>query len=220
MIQFNELRITDDGKYLIIDAEVKSTEPNIYIDNVLIDSQDTYKAGSPSNNLLYNQEYNDTYLNYICTKTEEPEGITYEDNTKNIKLYSTRGDSKINKIYYKLKVTDLTNFKDGSFNHCMLFVYVHLKGYPNEETPCGQDTEYAMGTVVNMQSLYDIIMQDVRELENECKLPMNFINKMLAYNAIDLSVKTGNYPLAIKYWNKIFRNQSTNNTINTCNCHG
>lgn len=222
MIKFNELRITDDGKYLLIDAEVVDTEPNISINDVLIDTQDTYKAGTPSNNNVFSQDYNNTYLNYVCTKTEEPDGIiVYEDNTKDIKLYSTRGDNNINRVHYKLSVKDLySKFIDGDFNTCMLFIYVQIKGYPSESTPCTGDNEYILGTVVNLQPMYDIIMSDVREIENECRLPMNFINKMLAYNAIDLSIKTGNYPLAIKYWNKVFRNNTTNTETKSCNCHG
>lgn len=222
MIKFNELRITDDGKYLLIDAEVIDTEPNIRINNVLIDTQDTYKAGAPSNNTVYSQDYNDVYLNYVCGKIEEPDGaIIYEDNTKDVKLYSTKGDTTINKVQYKFSVKDLNSkFTDGDFNHCMLFVYVQVKGYPSESTPCSDDREYILGTVVNLQSMYDIIMSDVREIDDKCRLPMNFINKMLAYNAIDLSIKTGNYPLAIKYWNKVFRNNTTSTDIKSCNCHG
>lgn len=50
MIKFNELRITDDSKYLIIDASVPDYPyyKDIYIDSICIDTQDTYKDGGPS----------------------------------------------------------------------------------------------------------------------------------------------------------------------------
>ena len=61
----------------------------------------------------------------------------------------------------------------------------------------------------------------IRQIENECEIPKNFIDSILKYKALELSVRTGNYPLAIKYWNKYFSNSNPNiSTIKTCNCYG
>lgn len=48
MIQFNDLRISQDGKYLIIDAQVKELDyyTNVYIDSIQFDVNTT--SGTPS----------------------------------------------------------------------------------------------------------------------------------------------------------------------------
>ena len=58
MIEFKELRVTPDGKTLIIDAAVKdlSYYDNVYIKSVTIDTQDTYSESGSSTNPLFHYE--------------------------------------------------------------------------------------------------------------------------------------------------------------------
>jgi hypothetical protein len=68
MVDFNELRITPDGQYLIIDVTVKSNSlyDNVYISRIDIDNQDTYINGGPSGKTLYSEEIDsDTNLKHI-----------------------------------------------------------------------------------------------------------------------------------------------------------
>lgn len=55
MIKFNELKITPDGKNLIIDISVKDYRyyDDITIDKVIIDTQDTFIINGPSDSPLY-----------------------------------------------------------------------------------------------------------------------------------------------------------------------
>lgn len=55
MVQFNELYITPDSKRLVIEAQVKDLNyyNNVYISEVIIDNQDTYKDNGPSNSYVY-----------------------------------------------------------------------------------------------------------------------------------------------------------------------
>jgi len=55
MIQFNKLSINQAGTILTIDASVKdeSYYTNVYIDNVAIDTQDTFLETGPSTNKIY-----------------------------------------------------------------------------------------------------------------------------------------------------------------------
>lgn len=57
MIKFDELRITPDGKNLIIKAEVKSNSyySNVYIDSITIDNQNTYIENGPSDKSVYSK---------------------------------------------------------------------------------------------------------------------------------------------------------------------
>lgn len=55
MILFNELKITTDGKHLVIDASVRDDTyyTDVYIANVKVDSQDTFSSTGPSANPIY-----------------------------------------------------------------------------------------------------------------------------------------------------------------------
>lgn len=55
MIKFNDLRVNDCDKTLIIDASVLSLAyyTNVYIDSIIIDTQDTYIRTGPSSNAIY-----------------------------------------------------------------------------------------------------------------------------------------------------------------------
>ena len=54
MIQFNELRISQSGDRLIIDVSVKDLEyyTNVYLSEILIDTQDTYTESGPSSKAI------------------------------------------------------------------------------------------------------------------------------------------------------------------------
>ena len=54
MMQFNELRITQDSKHLVIDVQVipMSYYENVYLDTIIIDTQKTYQATGPSSKPL------------------------------------------------------------------------------------------------------------------------------------------------------------------------
>ena len=55
MIVFNNIRISQDDKYITIDAEIENNKyyENMYIDSVIIDTQDTFSPNGPSNNPVY-----------------------------------------------------------------------------------------------------------------------------------------------------------------------
>lgn len=55
MVQFQELRITPDGKKLIIDVSVKNLKyyTNVYLDAIQIDTQDTFVESGPSSEVVY-----------------------------------------------------------------------------------------------------------------------------------------------------------------------
>lgn len=55
MIQYNVLKITPDGKNLIVQASVKdlSYYTDVYIKEIYIDNQDTYSTTGPSDNSIY-----------------------------------------------------------------------------------------------------------------------------------------------------------------------
>lgn len=103
----------------------------------------------------------------------------------------------------------------------MLFVYITTKGNPDSEIPCGCDVRQIMGTVVDLQGIYGNMLQYIKEVGNTCIVPADFIDSILKYKALDLYIKTGNYPMAIKYWNKYIVDSITNiSNFKTCRCNG
>jgi hypothetical protein len=58
MIQFNELKISADGKTLVIDAKVKDLTyyTNVYIDTIKIDTGDTFLTSGPSSKVIYSNQ--------------------------------------------------------------------------------------------------------------------------------------------------------------------
>lgn len=72
--------------------------------------------------------------------------------------------------------------------------------------------------VVNLDPVYKCLMNSVKEVENTCCIPKNFVNKMLRLKAISVSMITRNYTMAIKYWKKFFID--TSSTVTKCVCHG
>lgn len=193
MIEFRELRVTPDGKRLIIDASVKDLQyyNDVYIDAIIIDTQDTYVANGPSTEPIFSHE------------TATDDGTIQEgDGEKRVRL--------------ELDSTAL----GVSLCDTLFFVYVVTKGTPSADTPCGMDNQTTMGVVANLYPFYRTMVNYMKEVEDECEIPKNFIDVLLRFKALELSIRTGHYVQAIKYWNKFFKGVKSK-TINTgCRCHG
>ena len=187
MIEFKELRVTPDGKTLIIDAAVKdlSYYDNVYIDSLTIDTQDTYSESGSSTNPLFHYE--------VASVSEE--------NKKRIRL-------------------ELNNTVLGDITGNMFFVYITVKGTSAPDTPCGLDNIVTLGVTADLYPFYKSSINYMKEVENECEPSKNFIDTLLRFKAFELSIRTGHYTQAIKYWNKFFK-EVKSNTVNTiCRCHG
>lgn len=201
MIHFNELRITEDNKYLIIDVSVDSDScfNDVTLDTIIIDNQDTYVDNGPSSNPVLSinakENYSKVLVEESCCYTpvyvESQEYECYVKDGKNIRVL-VRLDE------YNIKSTD------------MLFVYVMTEGTPS----CNVDKSYILGTVVNLYSIYAKAMDYIREVECVCSTPKHFVDFILRLKALELCIKTGNYTQAIKYWNRLNINPS-----NEC-CYG
>lgn len=183
MLQFNELTIISDSQKLIIDVSVKDLEyyKDVYLDSIVIDTQDTFIESGPSNETVYNK--------------------TISGNTKSIRL--------------ELGIGDLL----PSLNNNLFFIYIKTKGTPAINTPCGMDNITTIGVVTDSKTIYDNMMCYIRQIESSCNIPKDFIDSLLKYKAFELSIKTGNYPLSIKYYKYLSKN--FNNNINkSCSCYG
>lgn len=186
MIKFSTLKVSDDCRQLTVKVSVEpySFYKNVYIDSIIIDTQDTFTVSGPSSNNVYMKEV--------------------EGNSKEVTLIISK--------------TDFNTLID--FNKGLFFVYVTIKGTVEPDTPCGYDRYYDLGVTMNTRSLYESLMYYIRQIDKTCSVPKDLINKYLQIKAFTTSLKTGNYILAIKYWNKFLRYGIITNESkgNKCEC--
>ena len=198
MIRFNELKIEDN--YIIIDVQIEEEKyfKDMYIDSIVIDTQDTFIANGPSSKAIYNKTFNtDTDVN--------KEEIVY-----------TQGTDKYNRVRIYIDGKNL----NVDIHKTMFFVYVIAGGTPSADTPCRWDENKALHTLVDTQVLYNNMIQYVKELNKDCSTPDNFINAILQFNAIDLALKTNQYPLAIDLWKRFYSDIESNVVLPNCGCNG
>lgn len=214
MLYFKELQYSKDLKSLIIDVAVKNSEyyDKINIDSIVIDNQDTYINNGPSSNPIYVCHVQDikykkvfSLPNYTCN---------------NVKVEESNKDCFIEDESFKkhIRMELPLNILKVQPND-MLFVYVIATGVPASNTPCGLDNNKIIGTVVNLKNIYTKAISYLREIEciDNCQIPKNFINFILEFKALELSIKTGNYLQAIKYWKKFFTKVKV---TSKCSCYG
>lgn len=185
MIRFATLKASGECRQLVIDASIESYSfyDDVYIDSVVIDTQDTFMTSGPSSSSVYTK--------------------SIDGNSKHVTL-----------------ILDKTDFNAAvDFGKDLFFVYITVKGTVAPDTPCGYDRYYDLGIAVNMHNLYKSLMSGIRQVEETCNIPKQLIDKYLQLKAFTTSLKTGNYTLAIKYWNKFFRNcVITDDTSTKCKC--
>ena len=79
MIRFNELKIEDN--YIIIDVQIEEEKyfKDMYIDSIVIDTQDTFIANGPSSKAIYTKTFNTdvhpVYENKQCAPIKKEENI-------------------------------------------------------------------------------------------------------------------------------------------------
>lgn len=183
MIKFTELRVQKE--HFTIVAEVKEIEDfydNVYIDKIIIDTQDTFTTSGPSANPIYS--------------------VTLDGNQK---TYSA-----------SLSSTELDNI---GMDNTMFFVYAVAKGTPAPETPCGYDNINTLGVTFSMCPIVNRFMGYVKQVENTCEIPKDFINLMLQQKAIQYSISSGHFIQAIDFYKKFYSNINVN-AFSRCGCHG
>ena len=198
MIRFNELKIEDN--YIIIDVQIEEEKyfKDMYIDSIVIDTQDTFIANGPSSKAIYTKTFNTD----IDIKKEE---IVY-----------TQGTDKYNRVRIYIDGKDL----NIDIHKTMFFIYVIAGGTPAADTPCRWDENKALHTLVDIQVLYNNMIQYVKELSKDCSTSDNFINAILQFNVVDLALKTNQYPLAIDLWKRFYSDIESNVVLPNCGCNG
>lgn len=156
--------------------------------------------------------YEQVYLGSIIIDNQE----TFVDSgpsTKPIYSIDINKDNPQQK-HYRLTLSS----KDINLSNDLLFVYVTVQGIPDPSTPCGLDNYATMQVICNLHELFHVFMGHIREVEQNCEIPKGFINDILRFNALRLALSTGNYMLAIDYWNKFFKDKVSSQSV-ICRCN-
>lgn len=216
MIILEQCKIDSEGKNLIIEAAVENLSyfKDVYIDSVVIDTNKTYSPNGPSNSPVFTIEYDSKYPQVDTTEDCSP--LKTDDSCKCGNIYTSQ-KAETKRIRLCLSSKDLNGV---SLNDNIFFIYVIAKGVPSPCTPCGMDREYVMGVAVNLRPIYNMAMQYIKEVNSDCGIPKGFIDMILRIKAFDISLRTGHYTMAFKYWDKLFKNKANVSPNKGCGCNG
>ena len=204
MIIFDQLRISDDGKRMYINAHVNKADyfNDIYIDSIVIQTADKVSEtdpGLPTSDYVYikKAEENAKELNLVLEASDLSR--SWESDPKAIA------------------------FNRGDMSKTLFFVYIKCKGTPGSCTPCRLDEETTLGVVFDENVLHQRVMYYTKELVADCSVPSAFIDFILLWNAFKSAIETEHYIPAIKFFNMLFEEvgkSCQSRTIKTCGCNG
>nr|DAI05699.1 MAG TPA: hypothetical protein [Crassvirales sp.] len=206
MVIFDQLRISDDGRRMYINVHVNKADyfNNAYIDSITIMTSDKVLETAPET----------PTSEYIYTKK-------IDGNEKEVNLVLTAND--FTKTWEK--DPKAMPFKQGDMSRTLFFVYVKCKweGAPGECIPCTLDEETTLGVTFDENILYQRVMNYTKDLLDECKVPVGFMDFILLWNAFKASIETEHYIPAIKFFNMLFGIVDAlghKGIIKGCGCNG
>lgn len=204
MVRFDDISISDDGKYLYITAFVRSAEyfEEVYIDSITIMTGDKVSENTPEI----------PTKDYIYKETIDGE-------EKSINWVLSAAD------FVKVWETDANAmaFKQADMRNTIFFIYIKCKGTPAANTPCNMDKEYTVGVTFDARAIYQKVMDYTRDLSKCCEIPTKFIDFILLWNALKAAVATSHFIPAVKYYNLLKGTSDADcfiENIKTCSCNG
>lgn len=195
---FDQLRISDDGNNLYIDAHVNKASyfENVYLRRITICTENQISELNPKSygeNFIYQEEINPV-----------EDGDTTEMKELHRVLCSAMFNEKFNRC---------------DLSHNMFFVFIDCAGIPAPDTPCRLDEMTTLGVTLDYGVIYNVAMNNTKEFIKECKLSKNFLNYILNYEAMKFSIETEHYVSAIWYWKSILGLASGTPVYKGCGCH-
>lgn len=112
-------------------------------------------------------------------------------------------------------------FSGNDLSHNMFFVYTEWEGTPAWDCPCTYDESKTLAVTFDYGVFFNAAMNYTKELGNRCKIPGNFIDFIMNYEALKLSIETDHWIPAINYWKNLMgMNNAIGETTKPCGCHG
>lgn len=141
---------------------------------------------------LYDLDGNELYRLSVVT-----------ENIKHKELVLTKDDVSLVNVettIFKLKVTTI--------------------GTPSPSTPCGEDVDEVKAYTYYKGTLYNMMLNYLKELNVNCTIPQGFIDSMLKFKGVDVALNTDNPELAKDLWDRIINNTTNSVVSSNCGCHG
>ena len=187
MLIFNELRI-DSNKNLIIDASVLDLtidpDKEIGIDNL--------KIGYNSNTEV--DEYTASDIINIADR--------YEGDVDALRGF------RISIDLTKSPTTD--THPNAAANIIYVYISVNVPASVSiSQTDCS-DPIYIEGYAYDKCLLMNKVFDYIKATDGTCDNLDNYANYIVKVNGLQLAVESGNFTLALTYWNKFFANNSSN----------
>lgn len=179
MLFFNELRLLQDKKYILIDIQVRDLPQykNVYINNIEVHTLKDFNTVSFINGKS------------IIPPTTFIPSIDLNDSDLNLKHY--RGYIPV----------------DGC-SEDLFFVCVSVWGDITDNIPCATKENIIVGVVYNKQVLYQKGMSLLSQLQG-CQPADDLKDFILLKKAFDMSLQAGNYENVRKYWNLLTQTKET-----------
>lgn len=184
MIQFNELRV-DSNKNLIVDASIL----DITEDPTHLITFESIKVGFNSNIEL------DEYIDNIDDDSIFPRK-DYDSTSGNPVLRGFR------------MVLDLNTFEKTN-NLIYVKLEADVSAVDVTSTDCTLNT-YIEGYAYDKCLLLNKVFDYIKQSDNHCNDITDYANYIVKVNGLQLAVESGNFTLALTYWNKFFANNSSN----------
>lgn len=107
----------------------------------------------------------------------------------------------------------------------LFFVYVKLH-FPDDahreqlEEMVGSCnlSEYKVVVTMCVCKMYNLFMRMIRELNRRCEVPQGFVDLLLKWNGLTVSIDAGHYEYAIKYFKKWFKHKGEVEIARSCGC--
>lgn len=207
MIIFDQLRISDDGRRLYINAHVNKADyfKNRYIDSITIMTSEKVSEtapGTPNEDYIFTKKIGgeEKEINMVLTATDFTK--TWETDPKAVV------------------------FKQKDMSRTLFFVYIKCKGIGGVDTntPCRLDEETTLGVTFDENILHQKVMDYAKGLVKECcEIPLELVDFILLWNTFKSAVETEHYIAAIRFFKMMFDTRGDSGSImpkGGCGCHG
>lgn len=195
MIHFNELYITEDGKNLVIDAEIDDMPiyDDMYISSVQVTTGESYVE--------------------LCNFSKGVE-VPVEEGRRHIQLCLSVDNSVLSNI-----------ISDGHLGNRLLFVQVEADGELDaiaSELGCGWDNSCIIGAAFNGYPMYRSIIGYADADSRDCSFDYApFIDYIMRYYGFMFALRSGDYPQALRMWKDYLTSEAgTSAPQKPCGCHG
>lgn len=137
----------------------------------------------------------------------------------------TVGDAEDNvrELHWTLSPLDFNEkYCKHDFSDNMFFMYVKVGGTPDACTPCKLDEIYTIVATFDYGTLYNMALNYMRELSNQCIVPMGFIDMIMKFHALKISLETDHWMPAVDYYQLLKGSYSGGaiSGVKPCGCRG